>query len=155
MHFTPRKEGYEYFIDAWHGWKFLGHLSYVIDSPYPIYLAEIDVPLEKDWRKGIGSALVRKFVADVGPDKDMYALVANLPSYKKMEEMGIFGRVGRRTDLILIGPQEMFRQIPIARVLINGGISIQSMILESKVPDELPVRDLRDLFTCTIRGKTT
>lgn len=154
MHFNKRREGDEYFIDAFHGWKPLGNLLYEIDSPDTVYLSEIYVPNVKNRRQGVASALIKEFVRDIGTRKNVYAYVANRPSYEAMRRMGMMDRISREKGLTLIGPLDLFKQIPIASVMMNGGITMKSLEFSFRHDLEEPTTDPFYLYSFTLKGST-
>lgn len=153
MHFDRSRERGENFINAYHGPYPRGELIYEAEPDEPIYLSYVSVAPRKR-REGVATELVKEFVKDIGKGITFWGYITNTPSFRAIGEMGLLSRVPSSGSLTIIGPVELFNQIPIPLLLVKGGVTTESITISNRIPEEPEENSFEDLFSITFKGRT-
>lgn len=152
MRFERDEELDENLISAHEGTEVLGFLNYEAAGSDYFYLNGVQVTLANR-QSGIGTELVKEFVKDIGTNKRISTMVSHEPSIEAIKRLGLLEGITKERDLRIIGPADLFNQIPVMRVLARGGITIEMLKLSAN-PDSLPTDSRNDDYIREVIGKT-
>lgn len=95
-------------------------------------------------RQGYGSAVIRKFVEDVGPGKLVYSSVVHEPTLRELERQGWLEQAKERGEILKITDQEVLRSLPVVRFLEKGRIAVNFLTIgydNTAFPSSLPFNE--------------